>query len=81
MQQKLRQALLAAVCGPHVGCRISVLLAWVSSQQSAELWGIYMGIKLAFRIVLTGVHIAVDNLAAMWATIQLTGAVGNLFRG
>ena len=53
--------------------RISVLPAWVQSQQLAELWGIYMGIKPDFQISLTGVHIAVDNLAGMWSTIQLAG--------
>ena len=62
---------------PYLRCRIGLLPEWIKSQQAPELRALTHGVRLASHMGLKAVHIADDNLAAMWFAIRLTGAVGN----
>ena len=55
-----------------------MLPKWVQSQQSAEMWAVIQGVKLAVNMGLKAVHIVADNLAAIWPAIRLTGGGGGL---
>ena len=71
---------VAAMWDPELGCCTKLLPHWISSQRSAELAAIGMAIKLVAKIRLPAIHLGADNLAAMWSTIKLFGAVGNPYR-
>ena len=78
---KFRYGYVAATWGPSLGCRIAILPHWVNSQQTAELMAIVNAVKLAAHMKLPTIHVEADNLAAIWSTIRMTGAVGNPWRG
>ena len=48
---------------------------WVQTQQSAEMWAILQGDELASHMGIRAIHIAPDNLSAIWSAIRLTGAI------
>ena len=72
---------VAAAWGPSLGCRIEILPKWVNSQQTTELMAIANATKLAAHMRLLAIHLAADNMAAIWLVIIMTGAVGNPWRG
>ena len=59
-----------------VGCRIQLLPSRIRSQQSAELAAIGMALWLGAHMGLSAIHIAADNLSAIFLAISLTGGGG-----
>ena len=58
-----------------------ILPQWVKSQQIAELMAISNAVKLAAHMKLPAIHLAANNMAAIWSIIRMTWAVGNPWRG
>ena len=56
---------------PGGGARALVCPTWVDNPQVAELYGVWMMLKLAVRSKLPQVLMLQDNIAAIWAAVNL----------
>ena len=56
---------------PAGGARALVCPRWVDNQQVAELYGVWMMLKIAVRRKLPQVLMLQDNVAAIWAAVNL----------
>ena len=52
--------------------RFFVCPSWITTQQTAELYGIWMVIKLVVRMGLSVVTLLEDNVAVIWQVLKLS---------